>query len=208
MPLDHHMDPATASAIIAAGSLATSTAQAISNGIGTNRTVTIEFVNRTPYFLVQPDLYMDSGRSVDYPPAIAPMSKVALSFSKKPDTACGAVGCITYKMYAPTIDATGMIHRGPSETGDSVSINFCCSYSGKNYHGIFTNWQAHSARDSFKRWDLQKEGQYHEINVNDNLRLFSTMGADGNAIMNAEVVALQDWQWDLIKKWKRTLPKY
>lgn len=205
-------DPATAAIIgniIAAGSLASASAQSIANSIGTNRTVTIEFVNRTPYFLCEPDVYMDSGRTYDYSSEIGPCTKVALSFSKTPHTARGAVGCITYRMYQPRIDDTGLIHRGAPCCEDRIVIFFCCSYSGKNSHGIWS-WQEGSASKNFQRGkgSAALEGQYFESNANDNLRMFSTIGADGTAIMNAEVVAQQDWQWALVKNWKRNMPKY
>lgn len=87
--------------IVTAGALLHQSIEQIAAGIDTNRSVSIELTNNTPYFLSSPDLYMDSGRPYEYPPEIDPCSKVALSFQKKPHTACGAVGIIIYKMFHP-----------------------------------------------------------------------------------------------------------
>ena len=170
----------------------------IAAGIDTNRNVSIEFTNESPFFLSDPAIYMDSGRPYMYPPEIAPCKKDAICFQKKPHTACGAVGIIIYKMFHPKKVGHNIINS-MKFTGEYICIYFCCSYSGKNYHALWL-WEGISvSKNLFKHCErkARKEGEIHEVYSNKNkFRLHSTIGADGHAVMRASIIALQPWMWE------------
>ncbi|XP_076867080.1 deep-sea actinoporin Cjtox I-like [Brachyhypopomus gauderio] len=92
---------ATAAAIIAGLSLAGTTIDQISNSINTGRNIVIEISNCSEtYSLGNPRIHTVSGYCVNPPqPTISTLSKEACTFTKTADTACGAVGVLTYQIF-------------------------------------------------------------------------------------------------------------
>ncbi|XP_076867078.1 DELTA-stichotoxin-Hcr4a-like [Brachyhypopomus gauderio] len=88
------------SAIIPGASLTGTSAEQISQGINTGRNVVIEISNFSDtYTLGNPKVHTSSGYCLSPPqPTIQKKTKEACSFTKTSDTACGAVGVLTYQM--------------------------------------------------------------------------------------------------------------
>ncbi|KAL7859539.1 hypothetical protein SRHO_G00146860 [Serrasalmus rhombeus] len=117
------------SAVIAGASLAGTSIEEISNNINTERNVSIDICNYSEkYILRNPRVHTYSGYSHDPPqPTIRQNTAEACSFTKKPNTAWGCAGVLTYDV-ADDDDCPAVC---------CVAIMFSVPYNYNHYENLF-----------------------------------------------------------------------
>ncbi|KAF3853984.1 hypothetical protein F7725_014672 [Dissostichus mawsoni] len=167
-------------------------AEALAANLKSSRNVTIEISNLTNSFcLVDPKVYLDSGNCHSPPqPTVRPLKTEVCNFSKTSSKATGAVGVMTYDLFA----------RNSNTPTEKLAIMFSVPYDNSSYK----NWFALAIYPVSKVCDekLYKEMYYdkepkgfvrQESNGSDltfqgaTLDLKATMSPMGRSILKVEV---------------------